>query len=165
MYGVEVFTLRRISRMTNRYVPVYEPQEVDDGSLPQRAWITIPTYGAQIQPSLAITQDLVLYAGDQYAFEVTFDFDITSYTPESQIRLFPSPLGSQVGPSVVANFVISKTTAVGGSYPTSLYLELPGSATKDFPSVAYYDVQLTDSEGNTHTYVKGRVLTEPQVSQ
>ena len=33
MYRIEVQTLRRISRRTNRYVPVYRPQEVDDGSI------------------------------------------------------------------------------------------------------------------------------------
>lgn len=45
LYGIEVFTLRRISKMTNRYVPVYKPQEVDDRSHGQRANVPRPTYG------------------------------------------------------------------------------------------------------------------------
>lgn len=165
MYGIEVFTLRRISRTTNRYVPVYKPMEVDDGSIPQRIWLRIPAYGAEKIDSSAETQDLVLYAGDEYVFEVIFDFDITTYTPKSQIRLFPTPPGNQVGPLVLAEFDITKTTPQGSSYPTTLLLTVPGSKTKNFPRVAYYDVQLTDLAGKTHTYVTGRVLTEPQVTQ
>ena len=45
LYGIEVFTLRRISKMTNRYVPVYKPQEVDDRSHGQRTNVPRPTYG------------------------------------------------------------------------------------------------------------------------
>ena len=45
MYRIEVQTLRRISRRTNRYVPVYRPQEVDDGSIPQRVYLPMPSYG------------------------------------------------------------------------------------------------------------------------
>jgi hypothetical protein len=165
LYGIEIFTLRRISRTTNRYVPVYIPQEVDDGSLPRRAQLRIPTYGAEIPESLAITQDLILYGGDDYAFDVTFDFDLTTYTPLAQIRLFPSPLGNQVGPVVVDTFTITKQQPQGASFPNTLYLTLLGSKTKNYPKVAYYDVQLTDSAGRVHTYVKGRILTESQVSQ
>lgn len=165
LYGIEVFTLRRISRTTNRLVPVYKPQEVDDGSIPQRVWLKIPTYGSEKIESSAETQDLVLYAGDDYSFEVVFDFDISTLTPKSQIRLFPNPSYNQVGPLVLAEFTITKQTEPGSSYPNSILLTVPGTKTKDFPRVAYYDVQLTDLSGKPHTYVKGRVLTEPQVTQ
>jgi len=45
LYAMEILTLRRISKTTNRYVPVYKPQEVDDKSFAQRAEIPTPTYG------------------------------------------------------------------------------------------------------------------------
>lgn len=35
---MEVFTLRRISRATNRYVPIYVPQEYDDRNPPTRVY-------------------------------------------------------------------------------------------------------------------------------
>jgi hypothetical protein len=165
LYGIEVFTLRRISRTTNRYVPVYKPMEVDDGSIPERVTLPIPTYGAEILPSPVITQDLVLYAGDDFAFDVVLDFDLTNYEPLSQIRLLPTPLGNQVGPELIDQFVISKVAVGGSSFPNALYMALSGEKTQDYPRTAYYDIQLTDSSGNVQTYVKGRVLTEPQVSQ
>lgn len=45
MYKIDVFSFRRISKMTNRYVPVYMPQEVDDRSHPKRADLPLPAYG------------------------------------------------------------------------------------------------------------------------
>lgn len=165
LYGIEVFTLRRISRRTNRLVPVYKPQEVDDGSIPQRVWLKVPTYGSEKVDSLAETQDLIFTAGDDYAFEVDFDFDLTTYTPKSQVRLFPTPPANQVGPMVLADFVITKITSEGSAFPDRLLLTLPGNKTKDFPRISYYDVQITDLAGKSRTYVKGRVITEPQVTQ
>lgn len=166
LYGIEIFTLRRISRTTNRYVPVYKPMEVDDGSIPQRLWLRIPAYGADQPASQAITQDLVLMAGDDYAFEVVFDFDVTNYTPFSQIRMFPNPLGNQVGPGIVGTFTIQKVASpAGGTHLNALYLSISGADTAKFPRVSYYDIQLTGVDGKTHTYVKGRVITETQVTR
>jgi len=45
MYKIDVFTLRRVSKATGRYVPVYRPQEVDDRSYPDRVDLPEPTYG------------------------------------------------------------------------------------------------------------------------
>jgi hypothetical protein len=36
MYAIEMFTLRRVSRTTNRLVPIYVPQEFDDHTPPVR---------------------------------------------------------------------------------------------------------------------------------
>lgn len=164
MYKIDVFSLRRISRLTNRYVPIYQPQELDDGSLPQRAWLPIPSYGALAPQSTAITQDLAVYAGDDFAFEVIFGFDITDFTPKAEIRLYPNVLGNQVGPKLLGAFTISKSTTPDSSFLNRLLLTIPPSITKELPRVAYYDVQLVGLDGSTHTYVKGRVLTETQVT-
>lgn len=38
LYAIQMFTLRRISRTTNKYVPLYRPQEFDDTSTPVRLY-------------------------------------------------------------------------------------------------------------------------------
>lgn len=38
---MEVFTLRRISRTTNRYVPIYKPKEIGDFGPMERVWVPI----------------------------------------------------------------------------------------------------------------------------
>ena len=62
LHRIETFTLRRISRLTNRYVPIYRPQEVDDGSIPQRVLLSMPTYGDVTPATTAQVKDLTLYA-------------------------------------------------------------------------------------------------------
>lgn len=165
LYRIEVSTLRRKSQRTNRYSPVYIPQEIDDGSIPQRVVLPIPNYGSQLPPSTAISQDLTLIAGDDYYFELDFDIDLGPFTPASQIRLYPTPPANQVGPLLLGEFTISKTFTEGSPFPDRLLLTLPGDKTRDFPRVAYYDVQLTDPAGKVTTYVKGRIFTEAQVTR
>jgi hypothetical protein len=41
--NIDIFNLRRVSRMTNRYVPVYVSREYDDHNPPQRVYPPIPT--------------------------------------------------------------------------------------------------------------------------
>ena len=67
MYKVDIFTLRRISKMTGRYVPVYRPQEVDDRSFPQRVHLEKPTYGDVQIPWPTEGGDLTAYAGRSFS--------------------------------------------------------------------------------------------------
>ena len=71
LYSIDVFTLRRISKTTNRYVPVYKPQEVDDRSFPQRARMSLPTYGAQPTPFPTENGELTAYQGRAYSTALT----------------------------------------------------------------------------------------------
>jgi hypothetical protein len=72
LYKIDVFTLRRISKMTNRYVPVYKPMEVDDRSFPQRASIPEPTYGDQHAKFPTESGDLTAYQGRKFATNISF---------------------------------------------------------------------------------------------
>ena len=164
MYRIEVFTLRRISRMTNNYIPVYRPKEVDDGSIPQRVAIPMPTYGDTTPASPVTVKDLSLYAGDDFAEIVRFGMDITSYTPVSQIRLYPDIPGSQVGPVILASFTFTKYASVTGGIVDTIRLSLNGATTADLPNISYYDLQLTAPDGKVKTYLAGKVFTKAQVS-
>lgn len=164
LHRIEVTTLRRISRLTNKYVPVYRPQEIDDASIPQRVRLSIPNYGDITPPSPVLTRDLSMYSGDDFTARYQFQFDITDYIPKGQIRLFTSGDYAQVGPALLGEFTITKYSYNNNSIVDSIKLELPGSITKDLPRTAYYDVQMTDIHGDVKTYLTGKIFTEKQVT-
>ena len=165
MHRIEVFTLRKVSRRTNRYVPVYRPQEIDDGSMPQRVYLPVPDYGDITPPSPVPTRDLSMYSGDDFSIKLKFSIDISTLTPLSQIRLFPTYPSNQVGPLILATFNTTKTASVTGGPVDTLTLSLPGSVTADLPKTAYWDIQMTTSLGVTKTYLEGKVFTKPQVTK
>lgn len=164
LYKIDVTTLRRISRLTNKYVPIYRPQEIEDSGLPQRVRLPIPAYGDVTPESEVVTRDLKMYSGDDFSVAVKFSINLSTYTPKSQVRLFPSARYSQVGPIILASFTITKSASISGGVLDTLNLSLPGTITKDLPSTAYYDLQLTDSAGLVRTYFRGKIFTDAQVT-
>jgi hypothetical protein len=165
LHKIEVFNLRRISRLTNRLVPMYRPQEIDDASLPQRVRLSIPAYGDVTPEGDVITRDLSMYAGDDFAIKLKFSLDLATYTPKSQLRLFNTGGRAQVGPVIVGEFTIVKSASVNGGVLDTIQLSLPGSVTEKLPYACYYDVQLTNSaDGKTKTFMTGKAFTEKQVT-
>lgn len=165
LHRIETLTLRRISRTTNRYVPIYRPQEIDDASLPQRVRLSIPNYGDITPQSTAMVRDLSMYAGDDFVAEFQFQFDITDYVPKAQIRLFSQGNYAQVGPVVLAEFTITKFAYQDSEFLDSIKLELPGTTTDEFPVTSYYDVQMTAPDGTVKTYLSGKIFTEREVTK
>ena len=161
LYKIDVFELRRISKTTNRYVPIYQPQEVDDISMPVRVYLPIPTYGSVEKPTTVITKDLYVYEGDDYSFDVQFDFEIDSYTPKAEIRMNPDSM------VLLTSFSITEPDlgASDGSGLRTLRLSLTSAQTEALPGICYYDVQLTNADGIVKTYVRGKVFVTPQVTQ
>ena len=157
LYKIDVFSLRRVSKHTNRYVPVYLPQEVDDKSMPQRAILNIPSYGSAIAPSSVPTRDLLLYEGDSFEAYLDFDIDVTPFTWQSDIS---QTMGSGV---VVTSFTIENVE----DDDTKLKISLTSEQTALLPDRAYWDIQATDP-GNPSfqkTYIRGTVTTTRQVTE
>lgn len=77
LYSIDVFTLRRISKRTNRYVPIYKPQEVDDRSWPQRVNVPLPAYGDSQLAWPTEGGPLNAYQGIAYEETITFTGDFT----------------------------------------------------------------------------------------
>jgi hypothetical protein len=165
LYRIEVATLRRISKLTNHYVPIYRPQEIDDGSLPQRVVLPIPNYGDTTPPSPAMVRDLSMYSGDDFTREFQFGFDISGYTPKGQIRIFTTQQFAQVGPLVLGEFTFTKSSYSNNSVVDTLTIALAGSVTADLPKTSYYDIQMTAPDGTVKTYLTGKVFTSPQVTE
>jgi len=160
LYKIDVFSVRRISKTTNRYVPLYQPMEVDDRSTPIRVYVPIPTYGG-VQPEVtAIVQDLYIYEGDDYTFNVVFDFELDTYTPTSEIRRMP---GSS---ALITSFAVTKPdvgTGDGAGIRT-LQLDLNEQQTRLLPNMCYYDIQMVDANGVTKTYVTGKIFVTKEVT-
>lgn len=156
LYKIDVFSLRRISKTTNRYVPVYLPMEVDDLSMPRRAELSMPSYGSAISASDVPTYDLTMYQGDSFSVELDFPFDISGYTFKSEIRM------QQASPTLLATFT---TTPVEGDN-TKLTLSLTTVQTEALPERCYWDIQATSDSDPTYqkTYMRGVVYVTREVT-
>lgn len=161
LYKIDVFSLRRISKTTNHYVPVWQPQEIDDTSYQTRVYLPIPTYGNVQKPPTVLNQDLYPYEGDPYEFTIVLDFDVTDYVAKAEIRKVAN------APQVITEFTIiyPDVGEADGAGLRTLRLTLTGEQTRLLPGSSVYDVQLTDLNGVTHTYVKGKILVEPEVTE
>lgn len=151
---IETFTLRRISKATNRYIPIYMPQEVDDRSRPQRIYLPIPTYGGSPIPTKAAQYDLVFTQGDSFSVILDFPFDVTAFTPRAQIRLYPESAAR------VAEIICTIEDGPLGKIKLSLTTE----QTLRVPLRSYWDLQLT-KDSLTETYLQGSVFCKRQITK
>lgn len=122
IFRIEMLTLRRISRMTGRFVPEYLPQEIDDRSPPQRVFPPIDKRDAVIPDleagilnltidqltGLGFTQDV------QFTTNGTTPINITGYTFAAQLRLSP------VNDFIEQSFLVTVTNAAQGRIRISL---------------------------------------------
>jgi hypothetical protein len=154
---IDVFSFRRISKATNRYVPVYMPQEIDDRTPPSRIYLPIPTYGGSPVPSAAAPYDLVFTQGDDFSIDIDFPFDLSLYAVAAQIRLFPESA------AIVATPTLTPVDTPAGT----LRLSLTGAQTTRVPLKAYWDLQVTGPSPSefTETYVNGLVFCKRQVTR
>ena len=158
LWRIEMGTLRRVSRLTNKLVPVYMAQEIDDSRRPERVYIQNDLNGRIPFPSYVEVQDIILYQGDSYSEEVDFPFDITGLIWKAQIRTYPN------APSLYGTFnveVISTSDSL-----SKIRLSLDKNTTAYFPPRAFWDLQATatDDSGYENTYLRGQVFTTEQVT-
>jgi hypothetical protein len=162
LHRVEISTLRRISQRTNRYVPIYLPQELDDGGYPKRVHIPLPTYMDQTKSTVP-TYDINLHRGDSFTVDIDFPFALTDYSLLSQIRSYS---GATL---VLATFNIAVTDYANGKAT----LSLTSDQTSNLPSRGLWDIQMTKkairvlnsttsiavSSGHKGTFVKTGYVT------
>lgn len=161
LWRIEMGTLRRVSRTTNKLVPVYVPQEIDDSRKPERVYLQNDLMGRTPVPSTASVYDIVLVQGNSWSAE--FDFpntmNLTTYIISAQIRTYPE------SPTLVANFGVTITNTA----QSKVQLSLTSAQTESFPVKAYWDMELTQKDGSGNvtfqqTYVKGLVFADRQVT-
>mgnify|MGYP006274669203 CR=1 FL=1 len=158
LWRIEMGTLRRVSRTTNKLVPVYMPQEVDDSRRPERVYLQNDLLGRNTPPMYGTVYDLCLYQGDSFSIEFDFPFDITGYTTTAQLRTYPN------APSLYATFTCTVVSAT--STLSKLRLSLTSSETAYLPVRGFWDLQLTTPNDPDYqvTYVHGQTFTYQQVT-
>jgi len=159
LWRIEMGTLRRTSRITNKLVPVYMPQEIDDSRRPERVYLPTDMLGHTPAPTNTGVYDIILNQGDSWY--ALFDFpDNTNFSDlvfKAQIRTYPN------SPSIWGEFVITVEDA-----PTKkLRLSLPANKTKYIPRRSFWDLQATSISDETfqQTYIRGQVFLSEEVTQ
>lgn len=158
LWRIEMGTLIRTSRTTNKYVPIYMGQEVDDSRMPERVYIQNDLTGRNTFPSYAQTYDIVLYQGNSYSATFDFPFDITGLEFAAQIRTYPN------APSIYANFEVTVVSA--SSSLSTIQLSLEVADTAYLPPRGFWDLRATSTADSTYaqTYIKGQVFTTQGVT-
>lgn len=159
LYRIEVGVLRRTSRTTNKLVPVYLPQEIDDYRKPERAYLPIDMTGRTPIPSTIPVYDLVLQQGDSWSAVLDFP-DATDFADlqfKAEVRTYPG------SPSLWATFNLQVTDPV----LKKIQLSLTKDQTERIPVRAFWDLQATSLSDSTfqRTYLRGQVFCEREVTQ
>lgn len=158
LWRLEIGTLRRVSRTTNKLVPIYMPQEVDDARRPERVYIQNDLLGRSPLPTYIKVQDLLIGQGDSFEEKIVFPFDITGLTFKSQIRTYPN------APSLYATFTI--TPLYASDQYSEIKLSLTRQETAYLPVRAFWDLQATADDDPSYevTYLRGQVFVQQQVT-
>ena len=139
MYSIDIFTLRRISKATGRYVPLYTPQEVDDRSYPQRVDTPPPTYGDKPITWPTEAGELTAYQGRAFVADIAFSGTFAESTS------FAAKLLNQRGSVlVVQNFALEMEDDGEGNYIATI--SLTSDQTLRLAERTYWSIQLIDPE-------------------
>jgi hypothetical protein len=137
LYKVDVTSLRRISKATGRYVPVYKPQEVDDRSYPQRVHSPMPSYADKPAAWPTSGGELTAYQGR--AFSTTVQFTGSYDNSISYVAKLLNQRGSVL---VVQNFTLSVVGPTNGTYTATL--SLTSDQTLRLAERTYWSLQIID---------------------
>jgi len=158
VWRIEIGSLRRVSRTTNKLVPLYVPQEIDDSTSPERVYMQNDLNGRTVIASNVPIYDIVMMQGDDYSVILDFpdSLDFTTLTFKAQIRTYPG------SPTLWATFTID----IYDAGLKKLKLSLPGTTTANLPVRSFWDIQATSSvDSSVTTYLRGQVFTSRQVTQ
>ena len=164
LYKIDVFSLRRVSKTTNRYVPVYKPQEVDDRSFPQRARMSLPTYGDAPTTFPTENGELTAYQGRAYSTALTLtskNYAGKSFVANIVLQRGSLQIVQSIGLSVsssLSNFTITDAVRIAASAT----ITLTTSVTHDL--TAGMSVVITDVDESVNgVYTIGSVTSNTLV--
>lgn len=158
LWRVEMGVLRRVSRTTNKLVPVYMPQEVDDARKPERVYLQNDLTGRSPMPTTVAVYDLVVEQGDSYSVVLDFpdDTDFNDLVFKAQIRTYPG------SPTLWATMEVE----VNDPVLKKLSVALTKEQTTVLPVRCAWDIQATSISDPTfeRTYLRGQVFVNQQVT-
>lgn len=163
LYSIEISALRRISHRTNRYVPIYKPQEVDDRSFPQRLDVPLPTYGDKPTPWPTNGGELLAYSGRSFSTSIDFttaDLADTPVDAEIVARL----LRQRGSMQVVQEFTLTLTDNEDDTFTAAI--SLSKSQTLRLPRRTYWSIAAVDETAEFGFYeIKGGNLFTEKASE
>jgi hypothetical protein len=155
LWRIEIGTLRRVSRTTNKLVPVYVPQEIDDSTQPERVYIENNLKGRTPLPSNVGVYDIILTQGDVWSVPFDFPLNLTGYLVKAQARTYPG------APVIAAEITCTVTDVALGK----VTLSLTHDQTLALPLKSFWDLQIYKADGSfNETYVRGLVFANRQVT-
>lgn len=151
---IEVFDLRRVSRTTNRLVPVYLPQEIEDRQPPTRVFPAIDTRGAPPMDDKVPVVDIEIYEYGYFTEEYVVPGGVpVGWKVDARIRRYKDS-------SSLREFVVTVNDAVTGA----VTLDLEPRQTAQLPQRLFYDIRLTNrATREVRTLRKGNVTVHQQV--
>ena len=156
LWRIEMGILRRVSRTTNRLVPVYMSQEIDDSTQAERVYIENNLKGRTPLPSNTGVYDIILTQGDTWTRVFDFPYDLTAITVSAQARTYPG------SPTLAATFTVTPVDLANGK----VRLSLTSDQTEDLPLKCFWDIQLKNADNTwNHTLVRGLVFANRQVTE
>lgn len=111
--------------------------------------------------ALPLSQDLALYAGDDFYLDLTVtnpdstNADLTGATPKSEIRV------TAADTTAIATFIAT----VDAVNKNVIHLHLSHTSSAGLPAAAVWDCQITDAGGNITTLVAGKVTVTAEVTR
>lgn len=153
MYTIDVFTLRRISKMTNRYIPIYKPQEVDDRSYPQRVDDVTPNYGDKPAAWPTEAGELTAYQGRAFSTTITLEGDYADVDLIVRILLQRGSLNT------VMEFAVDRTDNEDPA-ETELVISLTKDQTLRLANRTYWSIAIQNSENDFDEVKGGNFFTQ-----
>lgn len=157
LYKIDVFSLRRVSKATGRYVPEYKPQEVDDRSYPQRAHVPVPTYGDAPAAWPTDAGELTAYQGRSWSTSIDFSGD---YTGKSFLANLLNQRGSVL---VVQEITLVVNDNEDGTYTATL--SLTKDQTLRLAGRTYWSLSTVDDTTSEQIEFKGGNFFTERVSE
>lgn len=155
---MEVFTVRRTAKLTNRLVPVFKPQEYDDRTLWERLYPPISLQGTAPVDVDKGRHDVALFGAEPYEFTVRLPLDVTGYEIDAPITMH---MGS-VGPSIEdwkVEVLETNTDDPINPYST-LRLSLTSDEVAKMRNWAFWQLITRDADGDPYTWLLGNVRHE-----
>ena len=147
LYTIDVFSFRRVSKATNRYVPVYKPQEVDDRSWPDRVDLANATYGDKPAPWPTDGGELTAYQGRAFSTTITLEGDYTA--DELVVRV----LHQRGSVQTIMEFEVTRTDN-DDPVSTELAISLTKDQTLRLANRTYWSIAIKNAD-NDYDEVKG----------
>jgi hypothetical protein len=158
LYKIEVLQLRRVSKMTNQFVPVYEPQEIDDYSYPVRVLLPKATLGNSQPEHPYDGPDLVAYQNVAFSYSFPYTGSITDKTIWGSIR-WQKTINQDY-----MLFEIDVTTDANDPTLHTITLSLTQDQTSRLSQRMYYDIKFKfNSDSHVEYFQAGKITTVPQV--